>query len=175
MQLTRRNILIGSGALLCASSMSGLSLLGHQSARSISISVPETGERDIVTFWENGAYIPDGIDAINRLLRDFKTDELGVIDPTLLDVLYAVMASYDGRKELEVVRGHMSIPKDGPYSDGSPNAFHNAGTGVDVRVPGITLDHLATDFIRWVDGGVGMYPKQKFVHLDIGPTRRWVG
>jgi len=174
MQLTRRNILISGGALICAGSMSGLSLLGQQHAKSIGISVPETGEREIVTFWENGAYIPEGMNAINHLFRDFKTNEVGSINLNLLDVLYAVMASYDGRKNLEIVRGHMSDPKDAPYKAGSPNAFHHAGTGVDVRVQGVTLEHLATDFIRWVDGGVGMYPKQKFVHLDTGPTRRWV-
>lgn len=174
MQLTRRNVLIGGGAILASGSFGGLSLLG-QSSRSISIYVPETGERDFVTFWENGGYIADGIASINQLLRDFRTDEVGSINLNLLDVLYAVMASYDGRAELEVVRGHMSNPEESPYVTGSPNAFHNAGTGVDVRVRGVTMEHLAADFIRWVDGGVGMYPKQNFVHLDIGPTRRWIG
>lgn len=174
MQLTRRNVLLGSSAMLGIGYLGGLSLLG-MSSKGINIFVPETGEREHVTFWENGGYVADGIDAINHLLRDFKTGETGSINLNLLDVLYAVMASYDNRVELEVVRGYMSNPEEAPYAHGSPNAFHNAGTGVDIRVRGITMEHLVSDFIRWVDGGVGMYPKQNFVHLDIGPSRRWIG
>ncbi len=174
MRITRRTLLTGSlaGAALMTAPVA-IRLARPEADRSISFFVPATGERDTVTFWSAGEYLADGIAAANRILRDFKTETLGSVDVGLLDVMHAMMTGYGEKRELEIVRGHIANDPAKPLAAGSPNAFHNSGQALDVRVRGVTLEHLAMDFIRWVDGGVGMYPKSDFVHLDIGPHRRW--
>lgn len=59
---------------------------------------------------------------------------------------------------------------------GSKNSQHVQGTAADLAVPaGMTL----ADFYKAADrifktGGVGVYPSENFIHVDVRPTRaRW--
>ena len=60
---------------------------------------------------------------------------------------------------------------------GSPTSQHLAGRAADIRVPGIKLAQLyhrleAVPALR--NGGIGLYPFQGFIHVDLRGTRaRW--
>jgi uncharacterized protein YcbK (DUF882 family) len=44
---------------------------------------------------------------------------------------------------------------------------------IDIRVPGVTTRHLRDAALSLDAGGVGYYPVSQFVHVDVGPVRRW--
>ena len=174
--MDRRKFIISGlafGGMLAAPNF--ISPSDHQKDKILPFFVPSTGEREAITYWSGGNYLSDGVAAINRLLRDYKTDIVGSIDVNLLDILHSMLMSSDDYYELEVVRGHIAVDARDPFVPDSPDAFHNAGRAIDIRARGVGLGHLVEEFVRWFDGGIGIYSKKNFVHLDLGPSRRWIG
>jgi uncharacterized protein YcbK (DUF882 family) len=58
---------------------------------------------------------------------------------------------------------------------GAPNSFHMKGKAADITTktisPGALADYAEDHIPAFENGGVGRY--RGFVHLDIGPKRRW--
>lgn len=50
---------------------------------------------------------------------------------------------------------------------------HVHGQALDLRLPGVRVSELCDHFDRTHRGGVGCYPELRFVHIDVGPDRRW--
>jgi uncharacterized protein YcbK (DUF882 family) len=73
----------------------------------------------------------------------------------------------------EVVRGLMTDDPARPFAPGSPDALHTLGKAIDLRAPGVALEHLLAEFANFFDGGVGLYRQRNFVHVDTGPRRVW--
>jgi uncharacterized protein YcbK (DUF882 family) len=47
------------------------------------------------------------------------------------------------------------------------------GQAIDIRVPGVQLDHLRDAAKSLKIGGVDFYPDLNFVHVDVGRVRYW--
>jgi uncharacterized protein YcbK (DUF882 family) len=47
------------------------------------------------------------------------------------------------------------------------------GKAIDIRIPGVPLSDLRDAAMSQSIGGVGFYPRDKFVHLDTGKVRHW--
>src|SRR3974390_2378319 len=77
-------------------------------ARRLAFDNLHTGEKLDVAFWEGGAYVPAALDAVNYVLRVFRTGEVHVIAPQLLDLLSALTAALDTRTALGVISGYRS-------------------------------------------------------------------
>jgi len=56
-----------------------------------------TGEKLTITYREHGQVVPDALAEINRYLRDFRTEQIHVIDVALLDKLDALYTAFEGR------------------------------------------------------------------------------
>jgi uncharacterized protein YcbK (DUF882 family) len=54
-------------------------------------------------------------------------------------------------------------------------SLHMDGKAMDVYLEDVALDRLRAAALDLGRGGVGYYPVSNFVHLDVGPVRRWVG
>ncbi len=94
------------------------------------------------------------------LLRSARTDDVHAIDPSLVRLLHAVALAHDG--VLMVSSGYRE-----PGHGTKPTSMHTKGMAADVRHPYLPAKMIA-DFAReWGAGGVGYYPKTKFVHLDV--------
>jgi len=171
-----RRHLLGAGIVIGGAALTPHLLFGNvDSDKSITLHVLETGERETIKFWSNGNYVSEGLDSINHILRDFKTDFSGAFDINLLNVLHSLVSDTNEPREIEVVQGFMTETPDDRFVKNSPNYYHSRGQAMDLRVPGVTLEHLAMDIMRWFDGGIGLYKKKNFVHLDVGAPRRWTG
>ena len=57
-----------------------------------------TGEACNAVYWENGKYVPDACAALNKVLRDFRTGDVHMIDPGLYDILDAISVKVEARK-----------------------------------------------------------------------------
>ena len=60
---------------------------------------------------------------------------------------------------------------------GSSTSEHLLGHAADIWAYAATwqqLAALAETIPEFRDGGIGRYPKKKFVHVDIGKKRRWI-
>jgi uncharacterized protein YcbK (DUF882 family) len=96
------------------------------------------------------------------------------------DLLHAVMARL-GRPNgtIDVVCGYRT-PESNEYlrtrSDDTGvarNSQHMQAKAIDIRVPGVRTRKLRDAALALKGGGVGYYPVSQFVHVDVGPVRKW--
>lgn len=136
-----------------------------------------TGERTRATFWANGRYVPEGLRAINHVLRDHRTNERMSIDPYLVDFLHQLQYRLRTNQEFHVISAYRSPAtnaKLAELSDGvAKNSLHTQGKAIDIRLPGRKLADLRSAALSLQMGGVGYYPSSNFIHLDSGRVRFW--
>jgi uncharacterized protein YcbK (DUF882 family) len=136
-----------------------------------------TGEELTAAYWKAGRYQPDELLRVNRLLRDFRTNEVHSIDPALLDILFDLQSKADTDRPFQVISGYRSAKTNEMLrhsSDGvAQHSMHLVGRAIDIRLgafPTRRLGELARSMGR---GGVGFYRVSDFVHVDTGRIRFW--
>lgn len=137
----------------------------------------QTGEHLKAVYWAEGQYVRSELQAINYLLRDFRTDEVMEIDPKLLDLLYSLRTTLDSRKSFQVISGYRSPETNAMLAQHidrvAKHSYHILGMAVDVRLPDRHLEQLWRTALALKRGGVGHYRSSHFVHVDTGPVRSW--
>ena len=114
--------------------------------RELSFYNTHTGEQLAATYWSDGNYLDDGIEAINWLLRDHRADVSGPIDPKLLDLLFKLQNNVDHKGQFHVISGYRSpqtnemLAKRG--SGVAKRSYHMQGKAIDVRLPGFDTQQL---------------------------------
>ena len=138
-----------------------------------------TGETLDVAYYENGAYVPEALAAVNHVLRDFRNGEVHAIEPKLLDLLTALSATLRASSAYGVISGYRSPQTNAMLHEQSgqvaSGSLHMLGQAIDIRVPGVSSADVRTAALGLAIGGVGYYPTSDFVHVDIGRVRRWQG
>lgn len=145
--------------------------------RSLAFHHLHTGEKITRTYWADGAFVREGLTAINHLLRDHRTDEVYPIDPDLLHLLHALRCTVDSRKPFDVISGYRS-PKTNAMlrkqsSGVARRSLHMQGKAIDIRLPGCDLSRLRKAALSLRAGGVGYYARSNFIHVDTGRFRTW--
>jgi uncharacterized protein YcbK (DUF882 family) len=149
--------------------------------RRLSLHGLNTGEEiKGVVYWAEGRYQPDGIRAINRILRDWRNDKVHPIDRSVLDLLWSLRQLTGARAPFEVVSGYRSPGTNtmlAVRSEGgvARQSLHTQGKAVDIKLRDVSLDRLRKAAVSLGAGGVGYYPRGGFVHLDSGEVRQWRG
>ena len=179
MQHGRRTFLRASGAALLggfACPSLALADLG-KNARALALSNLHTGEHMTIDYWENGTYVPDALAAIDHLLRDYRNNEVHVIEPKLLDLLTLLHSKVESSAPFEVISGYRSPATNAMLHAEShgvaAKSLHMQGMAIDIRLADRALDVLHATARNMRLGGVGYYPASDFVHVDVGRVRYW--
>ncbi len=130
-----------------------------------------------VTYTQNGEYVQSALVELNEFLSDFRTGDVGVVDPQLLDLIHDVRESLGSQGTFEVISAYRS-PKTNEMlrarsSGVARNSQHVLGKAIDVRLRGVETSRFRDAAIELQRGGVGYYEKSDFVHIDTGRVRRW--
>lgn len=173
----RRSVLVGGGALTASIAAPAAVSFAAAGERRLSFHQLHTGEKLDLPYWIEGAYVPEALAQINEILRDFRTSEVQPIDIRLLDLLHSLRGALDSRTPFHVISGYRS-PKTNTRLASSgggvaKRSLHMKGKAIDVRLPGRDLRNLHRTAVRMKRGGVGLYTKSRFVHLDVGRVRYW--
>jgi uncharacterized protein YcbK (DUF882 family) len=146
-------------------------------ARRLSFYSLHTEEALSTVYWQDGRLLPDALAEIDWHLRDFRTGDVHAIDPGLLDLLHRLgrMMAYDG--PIHVISGYRSAKTNAMLAARNggvaKNSYHVRGMAIDLRLPGRSLRDVQRAALDLAGGGVGLYPRSDFVHVDTGPVRRW--
>ena len=136
-----------------------------------------TGETLDTVFWDEGRYVPDALSEVNHVLRDFRTGDVHQIQPGLLDLLHRLSAKTEVKAPFQVISGYRSPRTNAMLHERShgvaSHSLHMQGMAIDIRHPDLALDKLHMAALDLKGGGVGYYPSSDFVHVDVGPIRRW--
>lgn len=137
-----------------------------------------TDERLDVTYRnEEGEYDLDALDEVNHILRCHYTNEVAAIDVRVLEHINLVQKKLGGDREIHIISGFRSpeynaiLVRSGRRA--AKNSLHMQGQAVDLQIPGIHPKMVRQAALELGYGGVGYYPRSKFVHLDSGPFRTW--
>ncbi|MDH3209080.1 MAG: DUF882 domain-containing protein [Burkholderiaceae bacterium] len=145
--------------------------------RALRLSHLHTGEQLTVEYFSGGAYVPDAMSAINRLLRDFRTGEVFTIDAQLLDLLAGLAELTGTTQPYQVISGYRSPSTNQTLRKRSKGvavgSLHLKGRAIDIRLADVALDRLREAACTLRCGGVGYYPGSDFVHVDTGRVRTW--
>jgi len=148
-------------------------------ARSLSVANLHTGEALNATYWEGGAYVPDALAALNKVLRDHRTGEVHAISPALFDLVADLRGRLGSGAVVQIISGYRSPASNAALharSNGvATRSLHMRGEAIDLRLGGVDLGHLRDAAWSLQRGGVGFYPQSRFVHVDVGRIRRWQG
>jgi len=145
--------------------------------RRLSFYHTHTKERLDTIFFKDGEYIVSALEEVNRFLADFRTGDVTVIDPKLLDLIYEIRESLGSNGTYEVISAYRSPTTNRMLrsrSKGvSKNSQHLLGTAIDVRLDDVPTKKLRDAALAMKKGGVGYYRISNFVHIDTGAVRRW--
>ena len=151
------------------------SLNSHE--RSLAFYNTHTAETLKTTYWVQGEYLPEALDAINHILRDHRADAMKPMDCRLLDLLYTMQCKLETRGPFHIISGYRT-----PHTNETLRArgrgvakksLHMQGRAIDIRLPGIDTTIVQRLAMSLKAGGVGYYRRSNFVHLDTGPVRSW--
>ena len=115
---------------------------------------------------------------VDRFLRCHFTDQHTGMRKELIATLRDAARHFSARR-IDIISGYRSpkynlmLRKKG--HEVAKDSQHTHGQAVDFRIPGVgvlELDQWARDRRT---GGVGLYLDSKFIHVDVGPVRRWNG
>ena len=138
-----------------------------------------TDERLEIEYSRDGTYVPEALSKIEVLLRDFRTSERHVIDPSLIDYLVEVAHTVGADPSFSVISGYRSPHTNAVLHERSAgvaqHSLHMQGRAIDVRMIGADCANLAVHAEDLKRGGVGYYRASNFVHLDTGAFRTWKG
>jgi len=145
--------------------------------RTLSFLHLHTGEKLSATYWVEGEYVDEGLHALNRLLRDHRSGESHSMDKELFDLLFSLRESMDSSKPFHVISAFRSPKTNAMLSSKSrgvaKSSLHMQGKAIDIRLPGRDLQQLHKAARALKGGGVGLYTKSDFVHVDTGRVRYW--
>jgi uncharacterized protein YcbK (DUF882 family) len=165
----------------------GFLILPFQIATATNLPLPEhrlllfhlhTNERINIVYRRGDSYLPDAVNQLDHFLRDHRTGDVTNLDPRLFDLL-SDLTSAVGRPgtEIDIVCGYRT-----PWSNEflrrttvgvAQHSQHILGEAIDIRIPGVPTARLRNAALSLHRGGVGYYPQSQFVHVDLGPIRRW--
>jgi uncharacterized protein YcbK (DUF882 family) len=136
-----------------------------------------TGESITTVYWAEGDYVHSGLEEIAVILRDHRSGDVHSIQKELLDLLYVLQMKVGCSNPYKVISGYRSPATNAKlrkHSTGvAKRSYHMQGKAIDIRLPGCDLDQLHRVALEVKAGGVGYYGASDFIHVDVGPVRRW--
>jgi uncharacterized protein YcbK (DUF882 family) len=178
--LSRRSFLLKSTQIvlgLGVVSVPAISCAKVLENRSLSFFHTRTQQELNITYASGKTYNSKALTQINQFLRDYQTGQVHVIDPKLLDILWALQEEMGCKGVYEVISGYRS-PKTnkGLKRCGgrvASHSLHMKGQAIDIQFSGAKIAQIHQCAMAMQSGGIGYYPKDGFVHLDSGEFRTW--
>jgi uncharacterized protein YcbK (DUF882 family) len=159
--------------------LAGTAGAAQAETRALSLYNTHTQERATVVFKRDGRYDSAGLQELNRLLRDWRRNEVTRMDPTLFDLVWNVYRDVGARQPIHIVSGYRSPATNNALRNRSRGVAklsqHMMGKAMDFYLPDVPLAKLRETGMKMQMGGVGFYPTSgsPFVHMDTGSVRAW--
>jgi len=149
--------------------------------RSLKIYYVHTGEKAVITYKRNGKFDPDGLEKLNRILRDWRKNQPTKMNPRLFDLIWEVYRESGSHEFIYVICGFRSpgtnemLRTRNAHTGVAKKSQHMLGNAMDFYIPDVKLTKLREIGMKLQVGGVGYYPTSgsPFVHMDVGGVRAW--
>lgn len=179
--IKRRDFIKNSGLILgsafIASTVAPSSAIGFLHRKStidkkLKLYNRHTGENIDVVFCTPEGYCPEGLNSIDHLMRDHRRNIKVPMDVKLIEGLYQLSLMLGRNLPIEIVCGFRTYFTNKQIR-AVGESYHMKGQAIDIRIQGLQTNQIQKAAKLIKIGGVGYYPKSKFVHMDTGPIRYW--
>lgn len=176
--LGRRGFLaLGAPAIVASTSLSGIARAALPPDRRLSIYNIHTGEKLTSVYYAEGDYQQASLAELNHILRDWRTEEVYPMEPGVLDFLHDLHGRMESSEPFHLISGYRSPKTNAKLREKSngvaKRSLHMRGMATDIALPGRDLMALRQTALAMKRGGVGLYRKSGFIHVDIGRVRFW--
>ena len=131
-----------------------------------------TGARFAGAYHDGNAADPVAMAELSQVLADTRTGAVHPFDPRALDVLWQVARRAQLGGEMLILSGYRT-PESNAIAEGAADSQHLRAGALDVHLPAAQITGFGETALAAGLGGVGIYARRGFVHLDSGPVRRW--
>lgn len=147
--------------------------------RTISLHNIHTKETITVEYKKDGKYVPEAMEQINWVLRDWRKNEKIRMDPELIDLLWEIYTELGSKEPIHIISGYRSPATNNMLrktrGGQAKQSRHILGKAADVHFPDVPIRRLRYSALVRERGGVGYYPTSAipFVHVDTDRVRAW--
>ena len=147
--------------------------------RTISFYGVNTKETLTIQYMKNGKQIPEAMEKINWMLRDWRKDEPTKMDPDLIDLAWEIHNELGSAEPINIISAYRSHDTNEmlrrTVGGQASQSQHILGKAMDVTFPDVPVKKLRYSALIRERGGVGYYPTSAtpFVHIDTGRVRAW--
>ncbi|MFK7995325.1 MAG: YcbK family protein [Granulosicoccus sp.] len=138
-----------------------------------------TGDDIDVVFYTHGIYINDNLSMLNHLMRDRRANIATQMDTTLYNQLFLLRNVLGTNEPVHVLSGYRTPETNAKLRKRSKRvakySLHMEGRAADIYIPGFSVKKIQKAALSLRAGGVGLYSKSNFVHVDTGQVRHWGG
>lgn len=176
---SRRRMLAGAGALALGLAPMGnaLARTARSEVRGLSLFNLHTSESVSIDYFANGAYIPQALRELDRFMRDPIDGSRHRMNPALYDLLNSIHGLMETPLPFHLISGYRSPATNAMLRRRgrgvAKRSLHMRGLAADIRLPGRDLKYLWRAARALKGGGVGLYTRSNFIHVDTGRQRSW--
>lgn len=124
------------------------------------------------TYHTGRALDPAAMAELSFVLADSHTGAVRPFDPAAIDILWEVASRTRLDGEIVILSGYRTRATNRAVN-GADDSQHLRAGAVDVQLASARLGAFGEAALALGRGGVGLYRRRGFVHLDSGPVRRW--
>lgn len=150
-------------------------LRGAGDYRRIRMYSQRTGESLDTVYFANGRYIPEAVTEISFFMRDWRQNEVRKYDPRNVDILAATLKMMDTTEPYLVISGYRTAQTNRMLKGAARDSYHIKAMAADVRLKSRSTSNIYRAAMACKGGGVGIYGRSNFIHMDCGPVRTWSG
>ncbi len=169
----------GIALIAAAATQSSGLIAAFADTRTIQLYSIHTKETLTVTYKKDGKFVPDAMDKIDWIMRDWRRNEKTKMDPQTIDILWEMHTELGSKEPIHIICGYRSRATNDmlrrSVGGQASESQHITGKAVDVTFPDVPLKQMRYAALVREKGGVGYYPTSglPFVHLDTGRVRHW--
>jgi uncharacterized protein YcbK (DUF882 family) len=177
----RSGLVFGALALILSVCLNadGMTAAGQPDERVISFYHIHTQERLTVVYKRNGEYVPEAMEKINYIMRDWRKNQIKTIAPATIDLAWEMHEELGSKEPINIICGYRSSATNEMLREtvGGQAKFsqHITGKAMDITFPDIPLKKMRYSALIRERGGVGYYPTSgvPFIHIDTANVRMW--
>jgi len=167
----------GAAAVLLAIAQAAAARAGDD--RTISFFHIHTKETLTILYKKDGRFLPDALEKINWIMRDWRENKAVAIDPNTIDIIWEMHGELGSREPVSIICGYRSRGTNDMLrktrGGQASQSQHITGKAVDIAFPDVPVKRLRYSAMVRERGGVGYYPTSgiPFVHVDTSRVRHW--
>jgi uncharacterized protein YcbK (DUF882 family) len=172
----RRGFMLTSAAILAMTALPEIAAAANTD-RSLSFFRYHGGAKLAATYYRSGKYDRAVLNQINLICKDQLQKQHRQMDVRLIDYVHEVKQAVNPKGQVIIISAFRT-PKTNAWlrrksKNVAKKSWHTKGQAMDIRIEGVGAGEVAEAARALRMGGVGLYTRSGFVHLDTGPPRSW--